>query len=195
MGLENGSILTESIFVSDCLFFRTVRQQYSKKRHHVFQNRAFQPLIRLLISFLAPEMTTFSNDTRADCFLVRPVGFTRRITGVQRTLWYRTDPEVWCRRGAWMKNRNPVFKSQTRSRSRLKTVPEKSVIDFHSGIDPRFWDQNRSANFILKSISDWKPVWAAPTQTERKIGIRFSYENRSAILRSKSDPDFGFEIG
>jgi hypothetical protein len=30
--------------------------------------------------------------------------------------------------------------------------------------------------------------------TERKIGIRFSYENRSAIFRSKSDSVFGFQI-
>jgi len=40
------------------------------------------------------------------------------------------------------------------SRSRSKTVPEKSVIDFDPEIDQRFSDQNRSAFFIFKSISD-----------------------------------------
>jgi len=36
----------------------------------------------------------------------------------------------------------------------IKNIPEKTVIDFHSGIDHRFSDQNRSAIFSLKSISD-----------------------------------------
>jgi hypothetical protein len=38
--------------------------------------------------------------------------------------------------------------------SRSKTGPEKSVIDFDPEIDQRFSDQNRSAFFIFKSISD-----------------------------------------
>jgi len=37
----------------------------------------------------------------------------------------------------------------------LKTVPEKSLIDFQIEIGPRFPDQNRSAIFIFKSISDF----------------------------------------
>jgi len=36
----------------------------------------------------------------------------------------------------------------------IETVPEKSMIDFHSGIDQRFPDQNRIAFFVLKSIRD-----------------------------------------
>jgi squalene cyclase len=51
-------------------------------------------------------------------------------------------------------NRFPISKQQSRSRSRSKTVPEKSVIDFDPEIDQRFSDQNRSAFCILKSISD-----------------------------------------
>jgi len=46
------------------------------------------------------------------------------------------------------------LKLQSRSGSRLKTVPEKSMIDFQIEIDPRFPDQNRSAIFIFKSIRD-----------------------------------------
>jgi len=36
----------------------------------------------------------------------------------------------------------------------MKIVPEKSVIDFDLKIDLRIPDQNRSAFFIFKSISD-----------------------------------------
>jgi len=36
----------------------------------------------------------------------------------------------------------------------IETAPEKSMIDFHSGIDQRFPDQNRIAFFVLKSIRD-----------------------------------------
>jgi len=43
---------------------------------------------------------------------------------------------------------------QPRSLSRLKTDPEKSAIDIHFKIDPRFSDQNRIPIFILKSIRD-----------------------------------------
>jgi len=43
---------------------------------------------------------------------------------------------------------------QSRSRSRSKTIPENSVIDFHFNFDQRFPDQNRSLKFIFKSIYD-----------------------------------------
>jgi len=48
-------------------------------------------------------------------------------------------------------NRSAILKLQSRSRSRLKTVPEKPQIDFHLRIAPRFPDQNRSAVFIPAS--------------------------------------------
>jgi len=51
-------------------------------------------------------------------------------------------------------NRTLIAKFSSRSRSRSKTNPEKSVIDFHFKIDPRFADQNRIPNLILKSIRD-----------------------------------------
>jgi hypothetical protein len=51
-------------------------------------------------------------------------------------------------------NRDPIFRSKSRSRSLSKTVPEKSMIDFHPGIDLRFPDQNRIPFFVLKSIRD-----------------------------------------
>jgi hypothetical protein len=56
--------------------------------------------------------------------------------------------------GTPSRDRFPILKSQSRSRSRSKIVPEKSVIDFDPEIDQRFSDQNRSAFCILKSISD-----------------------------------------
>ena len=36
----------------------------------------------------------------------------------------------------------------------IKTIPEKSMIDFHFRIDQRFIDQNRIPVFIFKSIRD-----------------------------------------
>jgi len=86
--------------------------------------------------------------------------------------------------------RSSIFKSQSRSRSRSKTVPEKSVIDFHFKIDQRFPDQNRIPFFVLKTIRDGKIVSGIKIQTERKIGSRFPYENRSPIFKSKSICDF-----
>jgi hypothetical protein len=69
--------------------------------------------------------------------------------------------------------RSAIFKSQSQSRSRSKTVPEKLVIDFHSGIDQRFSDQNRDHD------------------RDRKL-IR---KNRSAFFISKSMIDFQIKIG
>jgi len=55
---------------------------------------------------------------------------------------------------ASFRNGVPILNLQSRSRSRLKTVPEKSVIDFDPEIDQRFSDQNRSA--IEKQFQDHK---------------------------------------
>jgi hypothetical protein len=52
------------------------------------------------------------------------------------------------------RNRIAMLKFSSRSRSRLKTVPEKSIRDFHFAIDLRFCDRNRSAIFILRSDRD-----------------------------------------
>ena len=58
----------------------------------------------------------------------------------------------WASRSSWsvivsphdfkrpsFRNRILILKIQSRSRSRSKTVPEKSVTDFHFKIDQRFW--------------------------------------------------------
>ena len=105
-------------------------------------------------------------------------------------------------------NRIPILKLQSRSRSRSKTFPEKSVIDFHFTIGSWFSCENQSAILICKSDRDWKPVSELQLQTEREIGSWFSFTNRIPILklqsrsrsRSKTFPeksviDFHFAIG
>jgi len=51
--------------------------------------------------------------------------------------------------------------------------------------------------FVFQSIPDFHFIIAimiAIKNRSGKTGDRFSFRNRSAILRSKSDPDFHFEI-
>jgi hypothetical protein len=61
-----GQYSTEVISVSDRLFFRTVRRQFSKKSHPGFRNRSFQPPFSIPALIPRPEMSTFGNDTRGD---------------------------------------------------------------------------------------------------------------------------------
>jgi len=64
-------------------------------------------------------------------------------------------------------------------------------------IDQRFPDQNRSAIFILNSISDSRIVIATAIPIKNRSGKtadRFLCWNRSAISGSKSDRDFHFKI-
>jgi hypothetical protein len=79
-------------------------------------------------------------------------------------------------------NWDPIFPLQSRSRS--KTVPEKSIHDFHSGIDPRFPDQNRIPFFVRKSITDFQikiAIAIAIKNYSGKIDQRFSFQNRILI--------------
>ena len=107
--------------------------------------------------------------------------------------WLDTPPELLA--GSHIFHRIPVFRFTSRSRSRLKIFPEKSVIDFQIKIDPRFSFVNRSSFFFLKPDRDWEYVSGSLSQTERKIDPRFYCENRSAIFVHKAIPDFHFETG
>ena len=76
------------------------------------------------------------------------------------------------------------FLQSVELQSRSKTVPEKSVIDYHCAIGSRFWNCNRDHD------CDQKPIRKNRYDFHCGIGSRFSCENRSAILISKSICDW-----
>jgi hypothetical protein len=67
-GSPEGMKSSETISASDYLFFRNKWQHFCKKRHPVFRELPFHPLISDLMPFPLPEKILFSNDTRDDRF-------------------------------------------------------------------------------------------------------------------------------
>jgi hypothetical protein len=132
--------------------------------------------------------------------------FLKRSFGIIATAPRPPTGDWWRKRGAaclyqgicrilnrWI----PILIYKSQSQSPSKTIPEKSISNFHFKIGSRFSYENQSAIFRSKSITDVIFSNANRFSDQNRYHDRNRKpfrKNQSAISGSKSDPVFRFEI-